>query len=76
MQKFYIKHSESQTIIVAVEAHSEEEALERFEEWRLNSEQVLDTISSSDNIECDSKIISNAWFGERDILTDAAYQKL
>ncbi len=76
MKIYPIEYTEIQRAYFGVEASSEKEALERFEEWRLNSEQVLDTISSSDNIECDSKIISNAWFGERDILTDAAYQKL
>lgn len=44
MEKYYIKHSETQNIIVAVEAPSEEEALKRFEEWIDNDTSLWEMV--------------------------------
>lgn len=76
MQKFYIKHSESQTIIVAVEAHSEEEALKRFDEWMDCDESLWNLIGMVD-VQANNEIMvdPSGVVTDRE-LSDTEYQKL
>ena len=78
MERYTIEYSEIATAYFEVEANSPEEALSRFEEWRLADEQVYITISNTDNIESDTKIVESDGYGldDEDILTDERYNEL
>lgn len=79
MKTYCIKYMEMQTAYFGVEANSEEEALSRFDEWKNNSEYVLDVISNSDNIDSDSSIEPDFMLDallDDEILTDEKYKEL
>ena len=80
MAIFGIEYVETVRGYFGVEADNEQEALERFEEWRLSSEDVYNIMSNTDNIDGDTFI--NEYINvERDlyddeILTEEKYQAL
>lgn len=76
MEKYYIKHSETQSIIVAVEAPSEEEALKRFEEWIDNDTSLWEMVSEAE-VQSNNEIVQE--YLDREMvdreLSDAEYQE-
>lgn len=76
MKKFYIRHSETQTITVAVEAHSEEEALERFDEWIDNDTSLWELVAAVD-VQANNEIVidPSGEVVDRE-LSDAEFQEL
>ena len=78
MERYTIEYNEISTAYFEVDANSPEEALSRFEEWRIADEQVYVTISNTDNITSEAKIVEPDEWGldEDDILTDTKYNSL
>lgn len=78
MERYTIEYSEIQTAYFEVDADSPEEALRRFEEWRIADEQVYITISNTDNITSEAQIVDfDEWsIDDEDILTDERYNSL
>lgn len=76
MQKFYIKHSESQTVTVAVEASTEREALERFDEWMDCDESIWNLIAAVD-VQANNEVVvdPSGVVADRE-LSDTEYQEL
>lgn len=80
MAIFGIEYVETTRGYFGVEAANEQEALKRFEEWRMLSEDIYNIMSNTDNIDGDT-FISNNINVERDlyedeILTEEKYQAL
>ena len=89
MQKFLIQYKETTRAYFAVEAPDEEEALARFEEWRLAEDNVYVTINNSDHFDSEAIVVDpnqdpniyvdeDQQFGldDDDVLTDEHYQNM
>ena len=76
MAIFKIEYVETMRAYFGVEAATEEEALERFDKWLWDSEDVRVTINNTSEIDCDYFINDKAVVYEEDILTDEMYQEL
>lgn len=76
MKTFKIEYVETVHGYFGVEADTKEEALRRFDEWRLNDDHVYDVMSNSDNIDSNAFIFDRAEIYDDDILTDEMYQRL
>lgn len=79
MAIFGIEYVETTRAYFGVEAADEHEAVERFNEWRLSSEDIFITMNSTDNIDSDYYInnhINIERLEDYDILTEEKYQAL
>lgn len=89
MQKFLVQYKETTRAYFAVEAPDEEEALLRFEEWRLAEDNVYTTINNTDHFESEASVVDpdqdpNIYVGEEDqfglndddVLTDEHYRDM
>lgn len=55
--RFAVEYRETVAALFEVEASSEDEALERFEDWRLNSECVYTTMNNSEWVKSSAKVV-------------------
>ena len=79
MAIFGIEYVVTTRAYFGVEAADEYEAVERFNKWRLSSEDVDITINNTDNIDSDYYInnhINIERLEDYDILTEEKYQAL
>ena len=82
MAIYEIQYVETNTCYFGVEADSEEEALERFEEWKYCDNHIDNTMRSSWNHDSEWSVNdwykdnSDEYFDEEDILTEEMYQAL
>lgn len=79
MAIFGIEYVETVRGYFGVEAANEDEALERFDKWRFESEDVCVTMNNTSNIDCDWSInnhINMERLDKCDILTEEKYREL
>lgn len=76
MKMFYIEYKETSMAYFGIEAETEEEALERFDKWRICSDAVYDVIDNSDYFDSDTRIVERAEVYDDEILTDEMYHQL
>ena len=79
MAIFGIEYVETTRGYFGVEAANEQEALERFEKWRLESDDVYVVMNNTINIDSDAFInehIKMERLFDDEILTDEKYQEL